>query len=104
MSHVDQPELLDGPLCRAARALLGLSQNELCSIAGCGRKLLNDFENGLVHPKRSKIAAIRAALEEGGAVFVRINDTLMVGPAGGSGVARSARARRFAEDRLGEPD
>ncbi|RIY01615.1 XRE family transcriptional regulator [Aureimonas flava] len=87
----------DGASCRGARALLGISQTELATAAGCGRKLVNDFENGGVVPKATKVAAMREALEEAGAVFVRIDDMLMIGVRPGQGAPRSARARVFEE-------
>ncbi|MBB3952620.1 helix-turn-helix domain-containing protein [Aureimonas jatrophae] len=95
--------LFDGPLCRAARTLLGLSQLELCGAADCSRKLLNDFENSLIRPKDTKLEAIKAGLEREGAVFVRIDDMLAVGVRPGRSSRRSARGRSFATG-PGEPD
>lgn len=90
--------LFDGPICRAARTLLGLSQLELCTVAHCSRKLLNDFENGLVRPKASKIDAIKMGLEHQGAVFIRIDDMLTVGVRPGRSGLRSARGRSFTQE------
>lgn len=91
----------DGALCRGARALLGISQTELSTAASCGRKLVNDFENNLSLPKAAKIASIRMALEDAGAVFIRIDDMMMVGVRPGQASSRSARARVFvAEEKV----
>lgn len=96
MSDHPHAPLFDGPLCRAARTLLGISQMELCAAADCSRKLLNDFENGLIVPKVSKLDAIKAGLEGEGAVFIRIDDMLAVGVRPGRSSRRSARGRSFA--------
>ena len=76
----------------------GKCEFQLCDAAGCGRKLLNDFENGLVTPKVSKRTDMKAALERSGAVFARIGDIAAVGIRPGSAAARSARGRAFADE------
>ena len=77
--------------------MLGMSQQELCDAAGCGRKLLNDFENGLTIPKPSKRQDIKSALERAGAVFGSIGSVAVVGERSGTAGSRSARGRAFAE-------
>jgi transcriptional regulator with XRE-family HTH domain len=56
--------------CRAARALLGWSQQELAARAKVARKTIADFEQGQVTPYPRTLKDIREALEEGGAIFV----------------------------------
>ncbi|MEZ5724388.1 MAG: helix-turn-helix transcriptional regulator [Paracoccaceae bacterium] len=65
--------------CKAARALLGLEQDEISKAAGIARTTLIDFEAGRRAPRSSTIAAIRAALEAAGVEFIPENG-------GGAGV------------------
>jgi transcriptional regulator with XRE-family HTH domain len=90
---------IDGLLCRAARSLLGISQEELCARAGCSRSLLNDFENGARVPKVTSALRIRTALEQSGALFLVNGATIAVGLAPEAGSDRTARARTFASAR-----
>lgn len=57
--------------CRAARAMLRISQAELAEAAAVAAKTIADFEREsgrVLHPRT--VAALRAALEAAGAVFV----------------------------------
>ena len=92
-------ESIDGVACRGARSMIGLSQSELCELAGCGRKLLNDFENGIRVPSLEKVLDIRLALESVGARFFTTENGTAVTVVAGSAYDRSARARGFAPDR-----
>lgn len=65
--------------CRAARALLGLSQVQLCNLAGISHKPLVDFEKGKTHPYPSTIEKLRQVLEAEGVEFIPSNG-------GGAGV------------------
>ncbi|WP_439525884.1 helix-turn-helix domain-containing protein [Roseovarius mucosus] len=65
--------------CKAARALLGLDQEQVAVLAKVARTTLIDFEKGLRAPRTSTIAAIRAALEAAGVEFIEPNG-------GGAGV------------------
>jgi transcriptional regulator with XRE-family HTH domain len=59
---------------RAARALLGLSQAEIAALAGVSVPTVKRAEGaGKVNASADAIAAIRAALEAAGAVFLPEN-------------------------------
>ena len=59
--------------CRAARALLEMDQAELARRAVVTRHIITDFENGSVAPSAKNLAAIRAALEAVGVIFIDEN-------------------------------
>jgi transcriptional regulator with XRE-family HTH domain len=88
--------LIDGFICRGARAMLGLSQNELCGLAKCGRKLLNDFENDIRVPSEEKRRQIRRALEEAGEKFYVFDIEILIGLRPGAGAGKSPRAKGYA--------
>lgn len=52
--------------CRAARAWLGWSQEELSKRAKVGQSTLKDFESGKRTPIRNNLEALRSALEAAG--------------------------------------
>ena len=60
-------------LCRAARDILNLSQSDLAEAAGIVRSTVTEFERGARTPKSGNLAAMRAALEAAGVVFIDPN-------------------------------
>lgn len=56
--------------CRAARAMLGLSQKELAHLAEVGSRTLADFETGTRSPHHRTLKAIRQTLETAGILFI----------------------------------
>lgn len=56
--------------CRAARALLGLHQNDLCRLADVTIKTLSDYESGKTKPYASTLEKLQNALEKAGVEFL----------------------------------
>lgn len=65
--------------CRAARALLNWSQDQLEASAKVARKTIADFEREARQPYDRTLTALRAALEAAGVEFIAENG-------GGAGV------------------
>jgi transcriptional regulator with XRE-family HTH domain len=57
-------------LCRAARGLLGWSQQELATRAHVARKTIADFELSQVNPQARTLRDVVAALEAAGVEFL----------------------------------
>jgi transcriptional regulator with XRE-family HTH domain len=56
--------------CRAARAWLDWTQQELARRAGVGLSTVSDFEKGVRTPIQQNLLAIRRAIEEAGMRFL----------------------------------
>jgi transcriptional regulator with XRE-family HTH domain len=56
--------------CRAARALLNWSQEDLVRASGITKKTIADFERGATTPRANTLSQIQAALEGEGIEFV----------------------------------
>ncbi|PZX11856.1 helix-turn-helix protein [Palleronia aestuarii] len=65
--------------CKAARAMLGLSQDGLAKRSGVAVSSIIPFEKGQRAPRNATLAAIRTALEAAGVEFIEENG-------GGAGV------------------
>ena len=59
--------------CRAARALVPLSQEALAGASGVAKRTIAAFEGGTAQPYTRTLAAIRAALEAAGVDFIAEN-------------------------------
>ena len=55
--------------CRAARALLKLSQTQLAESSGVALSTVAEFEIDKREPRSDNLTAMRRALEEAGAIF-----------------------------------
>lgn len=60
--------------CRAARAWLDWSMDELATAANCSNSTVRDFEAGRREPHRNRLATIRQALEQAGIVFSEVEN------------------------------
>ena len=64
---------LEPTQCRAARALLNWSQDQLEAAASVAKKTIADFERGSRQPYPRTVQAIRTALEAAGVEFIEEN-------------------------------
>lgn len=64
---------ISGAQCRAARALVGMTQPALAKAAGLGLSTVVDFERGRRLVSSDAIASLRRALERAGAMFIDSN-------------------------------
>jgi transcriptional regulator with XRE-family HTH domain len=62
--------MLSSEQCRAARALLDWTQEELAERAGISRSTVRGFENGQHELHRASTVVIRTALEQAGVVLI----------------------------------
>jgi predicted transcriptional regulator len=73
--------------CRAGRALLDITQNELVSVSEVSLRTIIHFEAGERRPVPAVMTAIRRALEQAGVEFIPENG-------GGPGVRLTKRQQR----------
>ncbi|MEO1016904.1 MAG: helix-turn-helix domain-containing protein [Pseudomonadota bacterium] len=60
--------------CRAARALLAMSQDDLAAVSGVAKRTIADVERATRRsPHRSTLAALQRALEAAGVEFITEN-------------------------------
>jgi transcriptional regulator with XRE-family HTH domain len=61
--------------CRAARALLDWSQQQLADAARVGNATIRNFESGRSSPQNATLEVLRRALEAAGVEFIPENGT-----------------------------
>jgi predicted transcriptional regulator len=59
--------------CRAARGLLGWSQQDLAAKAGVSQLTVHQLEAGLTQPRRATLDVVRRAFENAGVDFIDAN-------------------------------
>ncbi len=62
--------VLTAAQCRAARALLEWSQDDLAQQSAVAKRTIAEFERNAREPYPRTLAVLRSALEAGGVVFV----------------------------------
>src|SRR5215813_6549637 len=67
------PEMITPSQCRAARALLNWSQQDLAEHAQVGVVTIHQLEAGTSQPRRATLDVIRRAFERAGVVFIDEN-------------------------------
>ncbi|HWL62811.1 MAG TPA: helix-turn-helix transcriptional regulator [Steroidobacteraceae bacterium] len=65
--------IITGPQCRAARALIELSAEQVAGEAGVSAQVVRDFESKIADPGEAVKRRLFAALEAAGAVFIPEN-------------------------------
>lgn len=81
MTAIDYtPASMEGRQIKAARALLGWSQADLCKEADISRATLNDLENDTGDPRRSSTNRVEDAFRRHGVIFLTAGDTRDGGP------------------------
>ena len=66
--------MLSSEQCRAARALLNWTQEELAVRAGVSRSTVRRFESGQHELQRASAAMIRMALEQAGVIIIEADE------------------------------
>jgi transcriptional regulator with XRE-family HTH domain len=67
--------MLTASQCRAARALLDWTQQELADAAHIGVATIRQFEGGATEPRHATLAVLKQALELAGVEFIDENGT-----------------------------
>lgn len=65
--------MLTAAQCRAARALIDWSRDDLADGSRVALRTIVDFERGAREPRETTKAALRAALEAAGVIFIAPN-------------------------------
>lgn len=83
---------------RAARALLGLTQEELASLSDISLPTIKDFERGIRVPRRRTLRDLRQTLEGLGIQFLDADDGGVGVMLSGEALARQDAAKGTAEE------
>ena len=66
-------EMITASQCRAARGLIGWSQQELAAHAGVGIMTVHQLEKDGSQPRRATLEVVQRALESAGVEFIEEN-------------------------------
>jgi len=80
MTTPDYLTAMEGRQIRAARALLGWSQSDLCERSNISRTTLNDLENDKGDPRKSSMTRVEEAFARHGVIFLNTGDVRSGGP------------------------
>ena len=64
-------------VCRAARALSGLTQRELAAAANISAQTVADYERGARQPHQNNLMAIRGVFESKGIKFIECDGNIV---------------------------
>jgi transcriptional regulator with XRE-family HTH domain len=87
LSFGNLPLMVTAAQCRAARGLLGWSQQELARQARVGIVTVHQLETAISQPRRATLEVIRRAFESAGVEFIE-------GNGGGPGVRLKANSKK----------
>lgn len=74
MGQGDKSGILTPELCRAARGLLDWTQQQLADHSEVSRSTIRDYEGNRHDIHSTTAQQLRAALENGGAIFLKTED------------------------------
>lgn len=72
--------MITGAQIRAARGLIGWKQSDLAKASGISEISIKNIERGVTDPRSSTLAAIQAAFDAAGVVFLDPGDVRDGGP------------------------
>lgn len=74
MPDLYSQNMITAAQCRAARALLDWSQQDLADAASIGNATIRNFEGGKSEPQHATLVVLRQAFESAGIQFVENGD------------------------------